>query len=376
MSRGLEEIRNMLDVLMGKERNDPLDGSSRGRESKFYDDDFCKMYLVDFCPHDLFPNTKSDLGTCMKVHSDQMKEAYDKCEGSEKEGYSKIYEEQMLSFLENLIFSVDAKIRRGNLRIDAPLPSDQAIKYDDLPEDKKEKINELNAQVSTYLKQAERAGMAGRIDEAEAVSKQVAALRRQVEKLHSHATPFEMYVQRDKSLRVCHICGAMQSAADSASRFESHVIGKQHIGFEKVRAFIEELETRRTEREEKRRLHDSLKRQRDGAGTTSDSKRNEDGEVGRSDPRSADRGNYRSSHERDSRRDSRGFDTSSSRRDYHRDRDSRDRRSDRDYRSSRSDRERSRRSRSPVGRSSGRDSSRYDDRVDKDRDRGSDHRRY
>ena len=28
---------------------------------------------------------------------------------------------------------------------------------------------------------------------------------RQVEKLQTNATPFEMYVQRDKALRVCHV---------------------------------------------------------------------------------------------------------------------------------------------------------------------------
>ena len=29
----------------------------------------CRHYLVKFCPHDLFTNTKSDLGPCEKVRS-------------------------------------------------------------------------------------------------------------------------------------------------------------------------------------------------------------------------------------------------------------------------------------------------------------------
>eukprot|EP00915_Cephaloidophora_sp_WS-2016_P001127 GHVH01001550.1.p1 GENE.GHVH01001550.1~~GHVH01001550.1.p1 ORF type:complete len:354 (+),score=48.52 GHVH01001550.1:65-1063(+) len=277
----------MLDVLMGKDRNDEVDGVTNHLKINFWDNDICKYYIVDFCPHDLFPNTKSDLGPCPKLHSDQMKELYEKYEGSDLEMYQRRYEAEFLSLMESLILGVEAKIRRGNLRIDAPLPSEQGVRFEDLPEDKRMKISELNTQISAFLKQAERAGMAGRIDEAEAVSKQVAALRRQVEKLHSNATPFEMYVQRDKSLRVCHICGAMQSAADSASRFESHVVGKQHIGFEKIRAFMEELQARRSERDEKRRLHESLREQKKADMKTERSaepaiKRDEDGEVANS----------------------------------------------------------------------------------------------
>ena len=32
-----------------------------------------KYYIVHFCPHDLFTNTKADLGTCGKIHDDALK---------------------------------------------------------------------------------------------------------------------------------------------------------------------------------------------------------------------------------------------------------------------------------------------------------------
>lgn len=37
---------------------------------------FCRFYLSGLCPHDLFSNTKSDLGPCDKEHNDKMKEMY------------------------------------------------------------------------------------------------------------------------------------------------------------------------------------------------------------------------------------------------------------------------------------------------------------
>jgi hypothetical protein len=35
-----------------------------------------RLYIVDFCPHELFTNTKADLGACSKVHDDAMKRMY------------------------------------------------------------------------------------------------------------------------------------------------------------------------------------------------------------------------------------------------------------------------------------------------------------
>jgi len=36
----------------------------------------CKKFLVKFCPHDLFVNTKSDLGKCTKLHDERLKQTY------------------------------------------------------------------------------------------------------------------------------------------------------------------------------------------------------------------------------------------------------------------------------------------------------------
>ena len=66
------QIASMLDELMGRNRNFAPD-DAKARELKWTDSDVCKYYIVQFCPHDLFTNTKADLGTCGKIHDDALK---------------------------------------------------------------------------------------------------------------------------------------------------------------------------------------------------------------------------------------------------------------------------------------------------------------
>lgn len=45
---------------------------------------YCKYYLVKFCPHDLFVNTRADLGACAKVHDEEVKKLFDQAKGHKK----------------------------------------------------------------------------------------------------------------------------------------------------------------------------------------------------------------------------------------------------------------------------------------------------
>ena len=56
-----DAMRAMLDELMGKERNVPLD-QRKGTDLRFNDPEVCKYALSGLCPYGLFKNTKSDLG--------------------------------------------------------------------------------------------------------------------------------------------------------------------------------------------------------------------------------------------------------------------------------------------------------------------------
>lgn len=56
----VDAMRSMLDELMGKERDVPLEKRS-GRGVMYYDSEVCKYALAGLCPYGLFKNTKSDL---------------------------------------------------------------------------------------------------------------------------------------------------------------------------------------------------------------------------------------------------------------------------------------------------------------------------
>lgn len=57
----MDAMRSMLDELMGKERDVPLEKRS-GRGVRYDDPEVCKYALAGLCPYGLFKNTKSDLG--------------------------------------------------------------------------------------------------------------------------------------------------------------------------------------------------------------------------------------------------------------------------------------------------------------------------
>lgn len=60
---------------MGKDRNKPL-YIRLARRDHFDNPDICKFNLLSFCPNDLFPNTKADIGPCEKRHDDFLKQNF------------------------------------------------------------------------------------------------------------------------------------------------------------------------------------------------------------------------------------------------------------------------------------------------------------
>ena len=60
---------------MGKDRNNPL-WMRLNKRDHFDDQDVCKFNLLSFCPNDLFPNTKADIGPCERRHDDYLKEQF------------------------------------------------------------------------------------------------------------------------------------------------------------------------------------------------------------------------------------------------------------------------------------------------------------
>ena len=74
----------------------------------------CPYYLVCFCPHELFVNTKADLGQCTKFHDEQLRKRY----AEEAPNYKKAQlEGEFIRMAEKMIQDIEGKIKRGKMRI-------------------------------------------------------------------------------------------------------------------------------------------------------------------------------------------------------------------------------------------------------------------
>lgn len=68
---------------------------------------------MKFCPHDLFVNTRADLGQCAKVHDDEVKALYEKSNSYKKQQY----EDEFIRFCQSMLNEVERKIIKGKQRL-------------------------------------------------------------------------------------------------------------------------------------------------------------------------------------------------------------------------------------------------------------------
>ncbi|OEH75228.1 hypothetical protein cyc_07194 [Cyclospora cayetanensis] len=223
---------------MGRDRNEY--GANAKKGTSFKGETICKFFLLDFCPHDLFPNTRVDLGPCDREHRADLKVAFET--DPEREFYQALFETEFARYLQRLVDQMENRIKRVQQRIDA---NNQPV---ELSKENEERVNSMNAEISELLKQQDEAGSKGDIDAAEKLNEKVAFLQREVSRLKNPNA--DIATIRESQLRVCATCGAMQSTGDAMCRFESHVSGKQHRGCERIRSKLAALKETEAEREE------------------------------------------------------------------------------------------------------------------------------
>ncbi|CAH8664304.1 unnamed protein product [Dicrocoelium dendriticum] len=221
----------LLDELMGKNRNACNGENTSGPH--WSDDDVCKYFLCGFCPHELFVNTKTDLGPCSKTHDERMKEAYKQSKRCGKMGY----EEEFVLYLKHLLDDVDKRIRRGHER----LAVNKAVHPDPVAaSEKKEKIAALTKRINDLIRQAEELGTEGKVDQAQGVLKLCEQLKFERSQLEGDIRP-----GMTKELEVCEICGAFRIKDDAPQRVEEHLSGKMHLGYSKIRDYLRQYSERR-----------------------------------------------------------------------------------------------------------------------------------
>ncbi|KAA8533867.1 hypothetical protein F0562_031384 [Nyssa sinensis] len=279
----MDAQRALLDELMGSARNLTEEEKKGYKEITWDDKEVCGSYMVQFCPHDLFVNTRSDLGPCPKVHDDKLKESFEK--SPRHDSYVPRFEAELAHFCEKLVMDLDRRVRRGRGRlaqeVEVPPPAP-------ISGEKSEQLSVLEEKIKNLLEQVESLGEAGKVDEAE-------ALMRKVETLNAEKTALTQQPQNDsvlmlaqeKKMALCEICGSFLIANDAAERTQSHITGKQHIGYGMVRDFLTEYKAAK----EKKREEERLAREREAEERRKQKEKEYESRGRRSD--SADRDRYR-----------------------------------------------------------------------------------
>ncbi|OAV96083.1 hypothetical protein PTTG_02108 [Puccinia triticina 1-1 BBBD Race 1] len=247
MGRLAELQRKNLEHLMGAEAMGIIQV-----DLKFTDPKVCRSYLCGACPHDLFTNTKMDLGACAKTHSQKLKGEYeaalkrsqsDNPEESteivspqELQSMRREYENNILGFVEEC----DRRIRAAQKRLEkTPEENNRTTAL-------MREIGEIQTAYEGAMAEVENLGESGQVDQSMAELAKAEALK--AEKLEKERELQQLTETSGASghqkLRVCDICGAYLSILDSDRRLADHFGGKMHLGYLQLRQTIEEWRTR------------------------------------------------------------------------------------------------------------------------------------
>jgi len=344
-----KEIAAMLDALMGRGRN--LEPGAEFKAPSWEDDGVCRYFLVQFCPHDLFTNTKADLGACPDAHDPDIKEAYQQAKQSRKK---EDFEEEFLRFSQRLLSDVAMKIKRSKERL--LLDQREQLAANGISPAQQEeiemKVEILTEKINGLVDKAEEAGNQGDVEEAQGILKLSDQLKEEREELKQTIgaaqigqTNAEGHFGPPKAMEVCETCGAFLIVGDAQARIDDHLMGKLHVGYARLRASVDQmLEDRAKKREEREKTEKEEGKKR--SEEKSERKRSRSRERKRS--RSRDRG--RRDRSKDGRRD-RSRESRGGRRDRSREK-KRERSRDRESRRGGDDRNKERRHRSRERRSS------------------------
>ncbi|KAK1782300.1 hypothetical protein QBC45DRAFT_402584 [Copromyces sp. CBS 386.78] len=230
------EQRKLLEQLMGGGI------SSRSAQLSLTDPKVCRSYLVGTCPHDLFTNTKQDLGPCSRVHLEALKAEYESLPDQDKKkyGFDYDYMRDLQKYIDECNRRIDAAQRRLEKTPDEIRQTNVLLKA----------ISDLGTTIATGLLEVEILGELGEVGRAydelfrvRQAQAQKGEKERELKALSDTSGP-----SGHQKLQVCDVCGAYLSRLDNDRRLADHFFGKMHLGYAQMRktydAFPKEMRGR------------------------------------------------------------------------------------------------------------------------------------
>ncbi|KAJ5273740.1 hypothetical protein N7478_008865 [Penicillium angulare] len=223
------EQRKLLEQLMGADQLIGTGAQGRNSQLAITDPKVCRSYLVGTCPHDLFTNTKQDLGTCPKVHSEGLKTEYETASSSEKAkwGFDFDYMRDMQKYIDDCDRRIETAQRRLEKTPDEIRQTNALLKQ----------IADLNNTINTGLLEVSVLGETGSVAMAMTEMHKVRTAKgqketaeRDLKNLQDTSGP-----SGHQKLQVCDVCGAYLSRLDNDRRLADHFFGKMHMGYSDMR---------------------------------------------------------------------------------------------------------------------------------------------
>lgn len=139
--------------------------------------------MVKFCPHDLFVNTRADLGACSKVHDEEIRKLFEQAKGHRKIHY----QEEFIRFCTSMINEVERKIQKGKQRLALSSKGEAPALTPVQTQRNQEQISLLNERINGLVEEAEQAGTDGNVEQAQGINKRMRK-RHQIERFIANWT--------------------------------------------------------------------------------------------------------------------------------------------------------------------------------------------
>ncbi|SJX62865.1 related to LUC7-essential protein associated with the U1 snRNP complex [Sporisorium reilianum f. sp. reilianum] len=234
MGRKAEVQRMLLEKLMGPEAM-----GAPAANLHFTDVKVCRNFLCGTCPHDLFANTKVDLGPCPKSHTPKYKDEYRKAlaAGERFPDFEREHEHNISSFISD----IDRKIVANKRRLEQT--PEELARFANMNRE----ISEIETALAAVMAEVEALGEQGQIEESLAELAKADALKEEKAQKEKelHNAQENSGASGHQKLRVCDVCGAYLSILDSDRRLADHFGGKMHLGYLRLREMIGEFDERR-----------------------------------------------------------------------------------------------------------------------------------
>lgn len=228
------EQRKLLEQLMGEQLL-AAPGTLRQPALTITDPKVCRSFLCGGCPHDLFTNTKQDLGSCDRMHLPNLREEYLAATEEQRRDWG--FEFDYQRDIGKYVNECDRRIEGAQRRL----------------EKTPEEIRQTNALLKQILD-------LGRTIEAAMIEVEImcelGAVNMGVQEFHNLKLKKVQKEERERELKalsdtsgpsghqklqVCDVCGAYLSRLDNDRRLADHFFGKMHLGYAQMRKEYDRL---------------------------------------------------------------------------------------------------------------------------------------